>query len=134
MQLSVQKNFAKAIKKHNGTKIALAHHQDDSAETMLIHLARGTGLRGLGGIAPVKGNVIRPLLCVRRKEIEAFLQERNESYCIDDTNASVVIDGKVPPYIKPAICKEIGYLVESEKDIYRAIRSFIVEEDSPRNE
>ena len=80
--------FAKAIKKHNGTKIALAHHQDDSAETMLIHLARGTGLRGLGGIAPVKGNVIRPLLCVRRKEIEAFLQERNESYCIDDTNAS----------------------------------------------
>ena len=55
---------------------------------MLIHLARGTGLRGLGGIAPVKENVIRPLLCVRRKEIEAFLQERNESYCIDDTNAS----------------------------------------------
>ena len=80
--------FAKAIKKHHGTKIALAHHQDDSAETMLIHLARGTGLRGLGGIAPVKENVIRPLLCVRRKEIEAFLQERNESYCIDDTNAS----------------------------------------------
>ena len=80
--------FAKAMQKHKGTKIALAHHQDDSAETMLIHLARGTGLRGLGGIAPVKGNVIRPLLCVRRKEIEKFLQAREEAYCIDDTNAS----------------------------------------------
>ena len=56
--------FEKTMKKYGGTKIALAHHQNDSAETFFINLARGTGIRGLGGIAPVNGNVIRPLLCL----------------------------------------------------------------------
>lgn len=80
--------FKQAMKKHNGTKIALAHHQNDSAETFLFHLARGTGIKGLGGISPVKGEIIRPLLCVSRKEIETYLEEQDISYCTDQTNAS----------------------------------------------
>lgn len=78
--------FEQTMEKYHGTKIALAHHQNDSAETFFINLARGTGLRGLGGIAPVNGKVIRPLLCLRREEIEAFLKEEGISYCIDYTN------------------------------------------------
>ena len=60
-------------------RIATAHTADDNAETVLMHLVRGTGLKGLGGITPVRGKVIRPMLEVTRQEVEAFL----ESYCID---------------------------------------------------
>ena len=80
--------FEKARIKHGGTKIALAHHQNDNAETFLFRLARGTGLKGLGGMAPVKGEYIRPLLCVDRDEIEAYLSEQDISYCTDASNAS----------------------------------------------
>ena len=60
-------------------KIATAHTADDHAETVLLHLVRGTGLKGLGGITPRNGNVIRPLLAVTRSQVEAFLAE----YCVD---------------------------------------------------
>ncbi len=100
--------------------IAVAHHQGDVAETLLLNLSRGSGLRGLGGIRPIreigtapgmetfiegktssdsgvfsgedtpKGSggqrIIRPLLCVSRAEIEAFLGEREQSFCTDLTN------------------------------------------------
>ena len=56
-------------------KIATAHTADDNAETVLMHLIRGTGLKGLGGIFPVNGNIIRPMLTVTRSEVEAFLEE-----------------------------------------------------------
>lgn len=69
-------------------KIALAHHKDDNAETILHHLLRGSGLRGLGGIRPVQGQRIRPLLCVDREEIVAYLTERGLVWCEDSTNAS----------------------------------------------
>lgn len=78
--------FREAAETFGADKIAVAHNQNDCAETMLFHLARGTGLKGLCGILPVRENIIRPLLCVERKEIEAYLKEQGQEYCVDKTN------------------------------------------------
>ena len=67
-------------------KIATAHTADDNAETVLLHLVRGTGLKGLGGIAPVRGNLIRPMLEITRAEVLAFLAEYHLSYREDSSN------------------------------------------------
>ncbi|MBQ0136033.1 MAG: tRNA lysidine(34) synthetase TilS [Oscillospiraceae bacterium] len=73
-----------------GGKIATAHNAQDTVETMLLNLCRGTGLKGLTGIPPVRtlgdNLVIRPLLDVSREEIEAFLKERNQDFVTDSTN------------------------------------------------
>ncbi len=68
-------------------KIAVAHNQNDNAETVLFHLFRGTGIAGLSGIRAVRGNIIRPLLCATREEIEEFLGKNQIAYCIDKTNS-----------------------------------------------
>ena len=70
-------------------KTAVAHHGDDNAETLLFHLCRGSGIDGLAGIRPVRGALIRPLLCVTRYEIEQFLKEAGQGYRIDSTNTDV---------------------------------------------
>jgi len=66
--------------------IATAHHINDQAETVLFHLFRGSGITGLCGIRPQNGNIIRPLLCLTREEIEEYLKEKGISYCEDETN------------------------------------------------
>lgn len=68
--------------------IATAHNLEDNAETVLFHLARGTGLKGLCGIAPKSGRLIRPLLSVSREEIEAYLKEEGIPWVDDSSNAS----------------------------------------------
>lgn len=78
--------FKEVLKEAGGTKIALAHHQNDNAETLLWNLCRGCSLKGMGGIAPVDGVFIRPLLCLKREEIESYLVNRGISYCTDETN------------------------------------------------
>lgn len=66
--------------------ICVAHHRDDSVETVILNLVRGTGVRGLTGIRSRNGYVLRPLLCVSRDEIETFLAERGQKYVTDSTN------------------------------------------------
>ncbi len=66
--------------------IAVAHHQNDVAETLLMNLLRGSGLHGGSAIRPVRDNIIRPLLGVDRKEIEEYLAKRDISFCTDKTN------------------------------------------------
>lgn len=67
-------------------KIATAHTADDNAETILMHLVRGTGLKGLGGIAPVRGTLIRPMLPITRAEVLAFLEAYHIPYVEDSSN------------------------------------------------
>ncbi len=67
--------------------VAVAHHQNDQAETMLFQLFRGSGLRGLTGIPFKRDNIIRPLLAVSREEIEAYIKARSLNYVTDSTNA-----------------------------------------------
>lgn len=101
--------FEKALEKYHGTKIALAHHQNDNAETLLWNLARGAGLQGLGGIRPVNGQYIHPLLCMDRAGIEQFLRERDASFCTDETNTDTTYTrNKLRHRVVPVLEKEIN--------------------------
>lgn len=125
--------FAQMLGKYHGTKIALAHHQNDSAETFLLNLARGTGLKGLGGIAPVNGNVIRPLLCAERNEIETYLQERGILYRVDETNASDDytrnrLRNHVLPYLEQKVnSKTVEHMNETMEQL-RQVQEFLDEQ------
>ena len=66
--------------------IAVAHHRDDNVETLLLHLVRGSGLRGLCGMRLRNGYVVRPMLNIPRLEVERYLAERNQPYRTDSTN------------------------------------------------
>lgn len=92
-----------------GEKIAVAHHGDDQAETILYHLFRGSGLKGLGGIRPVRDRIIRPLLCVDRQEILAYLEEKGIPYCEDSTNQSLdYTRNRLRHQILPAVKEQIN--------------------------
>lgn len=82
------RHVAEEIKREQkgNVKIAVAHNENDNAETILHNLCRGTGLKGMRGILPVNDEIIRPLLCISRTEIEAYLQERGIDYQTDATN------------------------------------------------
>lgn len=88
-------------------KIATAHTADDNAETVLLHLIRGTGLKGLGGIAPVRGKVIRPMLSVTRKDVEGFLQEWSLPHVEDSSNGEdLFLRNRVRHSIMPLLREE----------------------------
>jgi tRNA(Ile)-lysidine synthase len=79
--------FNVLLQKYNANKIALGHHADDQVETVLLRLMRGSGLKGLKGMLPIReGRVIRPLLEVWRREIESFAEEMKISYLLDSSN------------------------------------------------
>lgn len=78
--------FEALAKEYEHTAIAVAHHQDDSVETMLLNLTRGTGINGLLGIRPKNGIIVRPLLCVTRNDIIDYLQHLEQEYVTDSTN------------------------------------------------
>ena len=80
--------FHELLKELDAQAIAVAHHADDSIETMLMNLVRGTGLRGLTGIQPRNKKVVRPLLCCTRLELENYLIEEGLDHVEDSSNAS----------------------------------------------
>jgi len=95
--------------------ICVAHHRDDSVETLLMNLIRGTGLHGLKGISARNGRIIRPLLCVSRREIEDFLASEGKTFITDSTNLiDDVVRNKIRldiiPMMKdinPSVCDNI---------------------------
>lgn len=79
--------FRENLKARKAACVAVAHHRDDQAETLLLNLLRGTGLRGLAGMKPKHNGIIRPLLCLNRKEILQYLESREQFYVTDSSNS-----------------------------------------------
>ncbi len=80
--------YARALEKATGksVRVAIAHHKDDIAETMMMNLFRGSGLEGLVNPKPVSGRIIRPLLCLKKSELVDYLDTLGISYAVDQTN------------------------------------------------
>ena len=79
--------FASLRRQYHWQAVCVAHHADDNVETMLINLIRGTGLRGLSGMRVKRDGIVRPMLCVGKKDIEAYLEALGETYVTDSTNS-----------------------------------------------
>lgn len=77
---------SKAAEYNTKACIAVAHHKNDQAETVFMNIIRGSSLKGMCGMKPVRGRIIRPLLCVKRSEIEQYLASKNITYVTDSTN------------------------------------------------
>ena len=94
--------------------IATAHTADDNAETVLMHLVRGTGLKGLGAIAPINGRVIRPMLGITRAEVEAFLEEYHVEHITDSSNdTDAFLRNRLRHHVMPLLTKENPKLAEN---------------------
>ena len=105
--------FEKIRTEYNAGAIAVAHHSDDSIETILLNLLRGTGLKGICGIRPKNGYIVRPLLCVNRKEIEEYLHEQGIGYITDSTNLeNEYTRNKIRNIVMP-ILREINPQIDS---------------------
>ena len=110
--------------------IAVGHHQDDQAETLLFQLFRGAGARGLSAMSPKRDVIIRPLLPMSRKEIEAYLQQKGLSYCHDSTNDDVQYSrNRLRRDIMPQIRRDINekavvHIADAAEDI-RVWRAYI---------
>jgi tRNA(ile)-lysidine synthase len=78
--------FEELVKNNDFQSVAVAHHKNDNTETVLLNMARGSGLQGLAGIRARRGAVVRPLLCFDREEIELYAKLNNIEHCTDRTN------------------------------------------------
>ncbi|MCD8046359.1 MAG: tRNA lysidine(34) synthetase TilS [Clostridiales bacterium] len=131
--------FRESCRRFRADRVAVAHHAGDNAETMLFHLARGTGIRGLGGIAPVgrlpekacaEGEssacrIIRPLLCVTRDEIEVWLSGQGQSWRTDSTNTDTSysrnrIRGRVLPELEQVNAQAVPHMREAAQQLREA--------------
>lgn len=124
--------FEEVSQKLSGALIATGHHRNDNAETVLFHLFRGTGLKGLGGIRVKRGNIIRPLLFVERKEIEGFLSENEISWREDSTNKC---DKYTRNFIRNVVIKGVETVFPSAvKKISDTAEQLSVDEDFIKKE
>lgn len=127
--------FEETRMNHNADKIAVAHHSDDSVETVLINLIRGTGIKGLTGISASNGNIVRPLLCLSRNEIEEYLAQNKIEFVTDSTNnENEYIRNKIRldiiPHlqtINPSVVKSIQRTSENLSAVERIYNQSIIE-------
>lgn len=114
-------------------RIAVAHNADDRAETMLFHMFRGSGLKGLSSIRPVRESVIRPLLCAGREQIEAYLAEEELGWREDCTNgedayARNKIRHHILPFARWEICEGAVSHMGELADILAETENYLVRE------
>lgn len=114
--------------------VCVAHHANDAAETLLMNLMRGTGIRGLTGIRPRNGHIVRPFLCVTRQEIESWLHDINQPFITDSSNlVDDVLRNKIRLNILPlmqqsmpgsleGIIKTAAHMAEAEKVFNQAVK------------
>ena len=129
--------FSKICEESDCQVVAVAHHKDDSVETMLLNLIRGTGINGLLGIRPKNGNVVRPLLCASRQEVVAYLHRMNQTYVTDSTNLEdeytrnkirlnlLPLMEEINPSVKDGLVKTASYLNDVSKVYQQAIKESI---------
>ncbi|QWR78578.1 tRNA lysidine(34) synthetase TilS [Candidatus Magnetomonas plexicatena] len=122
--------FEDAASELNASKVALGHNMDDQAETILINLLRGSGMKGLSGIPPVRGTFIRPIIALRRYEIEHYLKSKGISFITDSSNLkSDYLRNKVRlsliPYLAKEFNSEIVQTLVNTGEIIRCEDSFM---------
>ena len=115
--------------------VCVAHHRDDAVETLLMNLIRGAGIHGLTGIRPKNGQIVRPLLCLSRQEIEDYLQTIHQDYVVDSSNlVDDVVRNKIRlrvlpilreinPNVAENIDKTAHYLQQAEKIFNNSLSS-----------
>lgn len=117
-------------------KIATAHTAEDNLETVLMHLLRGSGLHGLSGIPPVRGQIIRPLLSVSRAQIETYLNQKDIPHVEDSTNASDdYLRNRLRHHVLPLLLEENPSLPESVFHLTQTLRledDFLAKEANSR--
>ncbi|MGX8728224.1 MAG: tRNA lysidine(34) synthetase TilS, partial [Lachnospiraceae bacterium] len=124
-RLARREELTRALRELPADAAALAHHKNDLAETLLFQLARGTGLAGLSGISPANGAFIRPLLCLTRGEIEAWLLSRKISWREDSTNADTQyarnrIRHEILPGLSKVNAQAVTHMAEAASEVREA--------------
>lgn len=120
--------------KHNAAYIAVAHHKDDSVETFLLNLSRGTGINGLKGIMPKNGFIVRPLLEVGREDIMEYLNLLGQDYVTDSTNLENVYTRNkirldiIPLFkqINPSFCDSVSETASRLADVAAIYKSAVL--------
>src|SRR5690554_4739808 len=133
-------NWFETLRRHHQADfIAVAHHKDDTVETVLLNLIRGTGIKGLTGIAPKNGYIIRPLLSISRLEIENYISKREIPYVTDSTNKEdiylrnslrlnvIPLLETLNPSVKEAIYRTSQNVTEAEKVYSKSVDNAIKE-------
>jgi len=124
--------FTEEAKKYPSCKIAVAHHMVDQAETVIFRMLRGTGVKGIAGMKPQNGMIIRPLLCLNREEILGYLSDNNQEYRIDLTNEEITysrnyIRKEILPRFQSINGKSIDHICQLSEDALEVMQ-YIEEE------
>ena len=101
--------FDEIMKKTNSNKIAIAHNENDNAETIIMNILRGTGVRGLVGMEKISGKYIRPLIETKRFEIEEYLKQNNIVARYDESNdENIYTRNRIRNVVLPYVQKEFN--------------------------
>ena len=124
--------FRETLKKEQADKIAVAHHENDVAETFLFHSIRGSSIQGLGAIQPKNQEIIRPLLCLTKKEIESYLKQNHLNWMEDETNqdnhySRNKLRNQVIPLLEEINPKAVQHIADCAEDL-RKMNEYVKEE------